>query len=698
MVQRLSLKRKFYIAIVGLILIVLFFGGIIVFASYANIHRYRALNKKIELSHHISLVLHELQRERGTVVGFITDNGNFTAKDLKAQRQKTNKVLREQEKFFNRNSHRFFPEIVSEARKHFKYLQLVRIRMERGQFPLNTILENYTKTNFFMLGLIADFATESSSPVLTKNMLAYSHFLYLQEYVGLERAEGILLLSHPKKILTERFRFSNLLALKTEHKKLFLHYANRTTRQRFLPILKEKTTQDILTQENLLLHPSGATRMITSDDWYRILTQKLGQLEEVSHYVEEQIVAGIAHQITRAQRWFVLALVLVGLSVVAFGVLVFLFLRLYRVETQQRTILDKHIIDSATDTQGTITEVSQAFCDISGYAPEELIGHNHSIVCHPEMSRKVLADMWETLKAGEAWQGKIQNRRKDGSAYWVYAHLEPLRNTAGKIEGYYGVRIDITEMEELSLAVQEQEHQFRRQEELMEHQNRLAQMGEMISMIAHQWRQPLAAVAAVAGSMQIKARMGRFDNAAAREHADKIEQLTRHMSETIDDFRNYYKPDQQKTETNFARLVDGVRMLIENSLEQKGIQLKVTLRDAHLLSTYENKLKQVLINLVKNAEDALVERQVATPWIQIEGEGNTLCVTDNAGGIAPEILPKIFDPYFSTKSQKDGTGLGLYMSKMIIEEHCGGTLNVQSRGDQTRFCIQLPAKDTNETM
>ena len=698
MVQRLSLKRKFYIAIVGLILIVLFLGGIIVYASYANIRRYAALNKKIELSHRISLVLHELQKERGAVVGFITANGNFTAQDLKTQRQETDRVLQEQKQFFDRNAPRYFPEIVSEARKHFQHLQRIRDRMKQGHYPLNTILHNYTETNFFMLGLIADFATEASVPLLTKNMLAYSHFLYLQEYVGLERAGGILLLSRQEKTPSELSRFSNLIALKMEHKRLFLHYANRTIRQQFLPILKEATTQEILTQEKLLLLPSVLPQPIASDDWYRILTRKLSQLEEVSHYVEEQIISGIAQQIVRAQRWFVLTLVLVGLSVIAFGALVFLFLRLYRVETQQRRILGKHIIDSATDTQGRITEVSQAFCDISGYTPGELIGHNHTIVCHPEMSRKVLAGMWKTLKAGQAWQGKIQNQRKDGSTYWVYAHLEPLRNSAGKIEGYYGVRVDITEMEQLSLAVREKERQFRRQKALMEHQNRLAQMGEMISMIAHQWRQPLAAIAAVAGSMQIKARMGRFDTAAAREHAEKIEKLTRHMSETIDDFRNYYKPDRQKTETDFSRLVDGVQMLIANSLDEKGIRLEVVFRDIRPLTTYENKLKQVLINLVKNAEDALVDRQVAVPWIRIEGEAYTLCVIDNAGGIAPEILPKIFDPYFSTKSQKDGTGLGLYMSKMIIEEHCGGTLTVRSCEDQTRFCIQLPARSADETI
>ena len=698
MVQRLTLKRKFYIAIIGLILIVLILGGSIVSASYANIRQYTALNKKIELSHRISLVLHELQKERGAVVGFITDNGNFTAQDLEAQRQKTDRILQEQKNFFDLNAHRYFPEIIPEAHRHFQQLQRVRSHMKYGHFPLDNILKNYTDTNFFMLGLIADFATEASVPALTKNMLAYSHFLYLQEYVGLERAEGILLLSHEKKMSSKLSRFSNLIALKMEHKKLFLHYANRTTRERFLPILKEKTTQDILAQEHQLLYRSALTQSVNSADWYRSLTQKLGQLEGISRYAKGQIVAEIAHQITRAQRWFMLTLLLVGLSVVAFGVLIFLFLRLYRVETQQRTILDKYIIDSATDTQGTITEVSQAFCDISGYTPEELIGHNHTIVCHSEMSRKVLADMWKTLKAGQAWQGKIQNQRKDGSTYWVYAHLEPLRNAAGKIEGYYGVRIDITEMEELSLAVQEKERKFRRQEEIMERQNRLAQMGEMISMIAHQWRQPLAAVAAVAGSMRIKARIGRFDDVTALEHAEKIEKLTHHMSETIDDFRNYYKPDQKKTETDFSRLVDGVQVLIENSLEQKGIRLEVVLQDTHPLFTYENKLKQVLINLVKNAEDALVERQVSSPWIQIEGEGNTLCVTDNAGGIAPETLPKIFDPYFSTKSQKDGTGLGLYMSKMIIEEHCGGTLNVQSHGNQTRFCIQLPAKSADETI
>ena len=134
-------------------------------------------------------------------------------------------------------------------------------------------------------------------------------------------------------------------------------------------------------------------------------------------------------------------------------------------------------------------------------------------------------------------------------------------------------------------------------------------------------------------------------------------------------------------------------MLIEGSLEKKGIALELDIQEVHPLMSYESKLKQVVINLIKNAEDALMDRQAASPSIRIAAQGNTLCVTDNAGGIPPEILPNIFDPYFSTKEQKDGTGLGLYMSKMIIEEHCKGRLRVESGEGHTRFCIELPKEN-----
>ena len=692
----IRLRTKFSIAVAGLLVIVIFLGIVNIRSNYHTIAFYQHLDKRIELSHRATLVLYELQKERGVTIGFLTDHGHFTAKDLHGQRKKTDQFIQKQKIFFDQNAMRYFPNIKTKAIENFKRIASVRHEVDHAKTSLEDILRHYTEINTFLLETIADFATEASIPSITKNMLAYSHFLFLLDYVGLERAGGIIFLSKGMRTLRNLSQASAILALKQEHKRLFLHYANQKTKDVFLPILNSPTTQKIRSIEKATLYPVYAHQEITPKAWYRLMTQKIDQLNDINRLVEKQIVMAIRDQIKQSQQKFGLGIALIVLSLAALVVMVVVFLRLYRTEQQQRTILDKHVIGSTTDTQGIITDVSQAFCDISGYTRRELVGQRLDFVCHSDTHPEHFGQFWDEVSSGKPWQGKFKNQKKDGTAYWVYIHIEPLRDAIGKISGYFAMRIDITEQEELRIAVQEKEEESRKQKVIMEQQNRLAQMGEMIGMIAHQWRQPLGAIAAISGSMRVKASLGNFDPEAALDHAAKIEKLTQHMSQTVDDFRNYFKPSQEKEVTNYQKIVEDVLIMISDSLQEQGIKLILDTQNTPPLLTYQSKLKQVVINLIKNAKDVLVERQIESPSIHITAKENRLCVTDNAGGISDEILPYIFDPYFSTKGQQDGTGLGLYMSKMIIEEHCKGTLTVESREGKTRFCITLPKERIDE--
>ncbi len=220
-------------------------------------------------------------------------------------------------------------------------------------------------------------------------------------------------------------------------------------------------------------------------------------------------------------------------------------------------------------------------------------------------------------------------------------------------------------------------------------QSRLAQMGEMISMIAHQWRQPLAAISATSSAINLKTQLNTIEKDNLLELTDKISDYSQHLSTTIDDFREFFKPNKIKQNTNYTELVQGVLSIIEISLNNKEIVLHKNLNSKIIFNTYSNEIKQVILNLIKNAEDILIENKIEKPIITITTNNNILTISDNGGGINQDILPKIFDPYFSTKIKKDGTGLGLYMSKTIIEEHCGGKLNVSNDKDGAIFTIDL---------
>jgi len=234
----------------------------------------------------------------------------------------------------------------------------------------------------------------------------------------------------------------------------------------------------------------------------------------------------------------------------------------------------------------------------------------------------------------------------------------------------------------------------RKKDQQMLHQSRLAQMGEMISMIAHQWRQPLTAISSASMVLNMKARLNKLERETVLEITGKISDYSQHLSTTIDDFREFFKANKEKKETTFNELIKSVLSIVEISLKNKDITLEQRLNSDRVFYTYPNELKQVILNLIKNAEDVLIEREVKDPLIIIETEDNILRVIDNAGGIPDEYINKIFDPYFSTKTKKDGTGLGLYMSKTIVEEHCGGELRVFNSESGACFEIILDPQES----
>ena len=232
----------------------------------------------------------------------------------------------------------------------------------------------------------------------------------------------------------------------------------------------------------------------------------------------------------------------------------------------------------------------------------------------------------------------------------------------------------------------------RKQELLLVQQNRFAQRGEMIAMIAHQWRQPLSSISSTISAIELKTQLGNLDEKFIIENTKKIHNYTKYLSDTIDDFRNFFKQDKTKQKILVNDIVKNALKIIEDELKSRHIEIILNLNSSTKLETYKNELQQALLNIIKNAEDALVENEIKNPIIQIESEEDHdfiyLHVKDNAGGINKDIQDKIFEPYFSTKG-KNGTGLGLYMSKIIIEKHCNGKLSFKDIENGTLFTMQF---------
>jgi len=223
----------------------------------------------------------------------------------------------------------------------------------------------------------------------------------------------------------------------------------------------------------------------------------------------------------------------------------------------------------------------------------------------------------------------------------------------------------------------------------------LATMGEMINNIAHQWRQPLNNVGLLVQNLQYAFESGDLTQNEMRSEVVKTMETIQFMSRTIDDFRNFFRQDKEK---RIFRIKDALKTtvdLLATGLTDSKIMLKLELSDTETAHGYPNEYSQVLLNILINAKDVLNERLVAAPLILIrlfrENGWTVVTVRDNGGGIPEEILPRVFDPYFTTKEPGKGTGIGLYMSKVIIEQNMDGRLSACNSDGGAEFRIELLA-------
>jgi len=250
---------------------------------------------------------------------------------------------------------------------------------------------------------------------------------------------------------------------------------------------------------------------------------------------------------------------------------------------------------------------------------------------------------------------------------------------------------------ELERSIDREVRKNREKDKMLFHQSKLAAMGEMINNIAHQWRQPLNIIALVMQDLSLKAQIGNVTPAAITHAEKKINDTLRYLSDTIDDFRSF-ATDREYSHPGALEVCKTVRetvRLVSIVLEDEKIGLKFNMPEKEaIIKGSPNDLKQVLLNLVYNAIDVFKERKVENPVIKIEVKYNrgkiNIIVRDNGGGIEPEILDKIFEPYFTTKYKSRGTGLGLYMSKMIVEKRLRGKISARNTRHGAAFWIELP--------
>ena len=245
----------------------------------------------------------------------------------------------------------------------------------------------------------------------------------------------------------------------------------------------------------------------------------------------------------------------------------------------------------------------------------------------------------------------------------------------------------------LELRVDEAVRSKREKEKMLIQQSKMAAMGDMISMIAHQWRQPLNQMSYVLMNIESSYEYKEMTPQYMDEKVKEGTKLLEYMSHTIDDFKNFFRPDKERTDENVSEVVANSIALIKKSFDAHEIEVITEYQCETNMMLYRNELIQVLLNLLSNAKDALVIAEVENAVVRVtvseREEAVVIEVCDNAIGIDSDIIDKIFEPYFSTKNEKNGTGLGLYMTKTIVEEHLNGTIVVENIDPGVCFKIIL---------
>ncbi len=315
---------------------------------------------------------------------------------------------------------------------------------------------------------------------------------------------------------------------------------------------------------------------------------------------------------------------------------------------------------------------------------------------HPEDKAQAIKDI-QSSQAGETefYENIHRLRHKDGHWVWILDRGQTIFDENGVAVRMIGSHTDITKIKEL-------EEEIKEKDKVMMTQSRSAAMGEMISMIAHQWRQPLAVISMDANNILADIELDMVEQESLKEISVEIIEQTNELSKTIDDFKEFFKPVKESEMVLVEEVIKKAFSVVGKSLENNNVAVRKIFSSKQEIDTYSRELMQVFINILNNAKEVLIEKNVQTKEILIELEDTEdtiiIKICDNAGGIPDSIIDKIFEPYFSTKDAKTGTGLGLYMSKTIIEKHLSGTLRVVNTHEGACFIIELPFKKANKNI
>jgi PAS domain S-box-containing protein len=356
------------------------------------------------------------------------------------------------------------------------------------------------------------------------------------------------------------------------------------------------------------------------------------------------------------------------------------------------------------DENLTVTFASKSISKF-GYTPDDLLQKStmYADIIYKDDLKMVLDSLEQHIQSGLesfscTYRIKLQYTDK---LRWVFSHAVFIKDDFGHVTDLYGYIYDITAIkqseQELEYKVKEEVDKNIAKDRLLVQQNKLAAMGEMIGAIAHQWRQPLNNISLILHFIRDNFDNKKLDRKMISNYINKGKIQIEYMSHTIDDFRNFYKPSKKKARFDIKEALVSTVDIMNAKLEQKDIYVRVDVENFEIES-FQNEFKQAVLNIISNAKDAIFQKKEKNKDFQgiitLHGrkikENYEIILSNNAGEIKEGIMDRMFEPYFTTKFEKQGTGIGLYMTKTIIENSMLGHIEVKNINNGVEFKIILP--------
>ena len=315
-----------------------------------------------------------------------------------------------------------------------------------------------------------------------------------------------------------------------------------------------------------------------------------------------------------------------------------------------------------------------------------------------ETYNQELKKLEDSIEEKQSFQTIFKFKNQDEEEIYLQLTFTPILNENNIVEEIVVIGFDISLIQKrkdalIKLVKIETEKNWKQNKMLIQ-QSKMASMGEMIENIGHQWRQPLNSLSVLFSKILISYKIGTLNENIISNSTSQATRIISHMSKTIDDFRDFFRADKKFTSCKLSDVINQSLNIIKPTLQSNGILLNIYSNKDITFSCLKNELSQVLVNLIANAMDAILLKNIKNGEITIsteEKDGNVfIIVDDNAGGIDENILEKIFEPYFTTKENDKGTGIGLYMSKIIIEQHMKGKLEIENGLLGASFQIVIP--------